>query len=137
MEQLVESIFPEKEVKYATFWARFVANFVDGFFVLMSAYLAVLLLGAIFAGGIILLIVSLYGPLMEGSSRQATLGKTGMRIKVTDMNGNRITYGQAFGRHFGKMISIVIVFAGFLMMLGNGKRQTLHDRMANTLVVVE
>jgi len=137
MEQLTESVFPEKRLQYASFWSRLVAGIVDAFFVLMSSYLAAMLLGYILALVVILLVLCLYAPLMEGSARQATLGKTGMRLKVADMDGRRITYAQAFGRHFGKLVSMIIAFGGYFMMFGNDKRQTLHDRMARTLVITE
>jgi uncharacterized RDD family membrane protein YckC len=56
-------------------------------------------------------------------------------LKVTTTNGERISFGQATGRHFGKYISTIILFIGYLMMIWDDKKQTLHDKMANTLVV--
>ncbi len=135
---MTESIFPAREVKYTTFWNRFVACFIDQFMVFMTWYVVGLMLGGSALAGLIDLVIAfLYNPLMEASPRQATLGKTGMRIKVTDMEGRRITYGQAFGRHFGKLLSAAIVFVGFFMMLWTNKKQTLHDRLAGTVVVSE
>lgn len=65
----------------------------------------------------------------------ATLGKKALGIKVTDMYGERITFAQATGRHFGKIISTVILFIGYFMMLWDDRSQTLHDKIAGTLVV--
>ena len=73
--------------------------------------------------------------LLESGAKQATLGKRAMGIKVTDVNGNRISFGQATGRHFGKWISSIILLIGYLMMLWDERKQTLHDKMAGTLVV--
>jgi len=138
MEPITESIFPDREVKYTTFWNRLVALFIDEFMVFMTWYIVGLTLhGSALAGVIDLLIAFLYNPLMEASPRQATLGKTGMRIKVTDMEGRRITYGQAFARHLGKLLSVAMVFVGFFMMLWTDKKQTLHDKIAGTIVVAE
>ena len=135
MEPLAESIFPEKPVVYATLWQRFWAGFVDGFFVFMAWFIIGLSIKNAWVVSINILIWLLYAPLMEASPRQATLGKTGLRIKVTDLEGNRITYGQAFGRHLGKIISFAILLIGFFMMLWSDKRQALHDRIAGTIVV--
>jgi uncharacterized RDD family membrane protein YckC len=72
---------------------------------------------------------------MESGSGQATVGKKAMGLKVTDSNGHRIGFGQATGRHFGRYISAIILCIGYLMMLWDDKKQTLHDKMAGTLVV--
>ena len=135
MEQLQESIFPEKPVVYATFWARFWAGFLDEFLVFLAWFIVALSVKSSWVGVINIIIAMVYNPLMEAGPRQATLGKTGLRIKVTDLEGNRITYGQAFGRHFGKILSTGILLIGYFMMLWSDKRQALHDRIAGTLVV--
>ncbi len=56
-------------------------------------------------------------------------------IKVTDLNGHRIGFGKATGRYFGKIISAMILFIGFLMIGFTKKKQGLHDMMAGCLVV--
>jgi len=58
-----------------------------------------------------------------------------MGIKVTDLNGNRISIGQATGRYFGKILSALILYVGFLMAGFTEKKQALHDIMASCLVV--
>ena len=77
----------------------------------------------------------LYFALMESSSYQATLGKQALGIKVTDESGNRVTFGRATGRYFGKIVSGLILAIGFLMAGWTVKKQALHDMMAQTLVV--
>ncbi|HUM47783.1 MAG TPA: RDD family protein, partial [Chitinophagales bacterium] len=47
----------------------------------------------------------LYYSLMESSHRQATIGKMAIGIKVTDLEGNRISFLNATGRYFGKILS--------------------------------
>jgi len=58
-------------------------------------------------------------------------------IVVTDMNGQRISFGRATGRYFAKIISQIILFIGYLMIAFTEKKQGLHDIMANCLVVVK
>lgn len=72
---------------------------------------------------------------MESSAKQATLGKMAVGIVVTDMNGGRISFGNATGRFFGKILSGLIIYVGFIMVAFTDKKQGLHDMMAGTLVV--
>jgi len=77
----------------------------------------------------------LYYALMESSSHQATLGKKAMGLIVTDMNGNRISFLRATGRFFGKIVSALIIYIGFIMAFFTQKKQGLHDMMASCLVL--
>jgi len=77
----------------------------------------------------------LYYALMESSVRQGTLGKMAVGLKVTDLDGNRISFGRASGRTFAKIISALIIFIGFIMAIYTEKKQGLHDMLAGCLVV--
>ncbi|MBL6447528.1 RDD family protein [Fulvivirga sp. 29W222] len=96
---------------------------------------------SIFSGSIVLIqIVSiilywLYFALMESSNKQATVGKMALGLVVTDMHGNKISFGQATGRYFGKIISGLILAIGYIMAGFTEKKQALHDMLAGTLVV--
>jgi uncharacterized RDD family membrane protein YckC len=76
----------------------------------------------------------LYFALQESSAAQATLGKRLLGIRVTDTLGNRLTFGRATGRHFGKIVSGLILGIGYIMAGFTEKKQALHDIMAETLV---
>lgn len=78
--------------------------------------------------------VWLYEALMTSSSKQATVGKIALGLRVTDLQGNRISFGRASGRHFSKYVSQLLLFVGFLIQPFTPKRQALHDIMAGTLV---
>jgi len=125
---------------YAGFWRRFVAALIDG----IILAIAVVSVGLIFSfeeegeirGSILGLLVSwLYYALQESSPSRATLGKKALGITVTDLNGNRISFGRATGRHFGKVLSAIILYVGFLMAGFTEKKQALHDMMAGCLVI--
>jgi len=77
----------------------------------------------------------LYFALLESSEWQGTVGKKLLKIKVTDLYGGRLSFARATGRYFGKFISTVIFYIGFIMAAFTEKKQALHDIMANTLVV--
>jgi uncharacterized RDD family membrane protein YckC len=77
----------------------------------------------------------LYFALLESSAWQGTLGKKALGLEVTDLAGNRINFGRATGRFFGKIISALILWIGFIMAGFTEKKQALHDIMAGTLVI--
>jgi len=81
-------------------------------------------------------VMCLYGALTESSEHQASLGKRAMGLKVTDLEGKRISFGQALGRSFLKeFFSIsVLGWLTFLAILFTKKKQGVHDLMASTLV---
>lgn len=86
--------------------------------------------------GLINLIIEwLYYALMESSQKQATFGKIILGIKVTDLFGNRISFGKATGRYFGKILSGLILCIGYLMAGFTDKKQALHDMLSNCLVI--
>lgn len=131
---------------YAGFWRRVVAAFLDGI-VVYIAFVIVGFVGAMVLGelseaglriaGFIIGIVTgwLYFALMESSASQATLGKMAIDLKVTDLEGRRIGFGRASGRHFGKFLSSLIFLIGYLMAAFTRRKQALHDLMADCLVV--
>jgi uncharacterized RDD family membrane protein YckC len=77
----------------------------------------------------------LYFALMESSAHQATLGKMALGIIVTDMQGQRLTFGRATGRFFAKILSGCMIYIGFIMAAFTERKQALHDMIASTLVV--
>lgn len=77
----------------------------------------------------------LYYALLESSAWQATLGKKALGLEVTDMNGQRISFARATGRHFGKIVSAFILMIGFIMAGFTAQKQALHDMMAGCLVI--
>lgn len=88
--------------------------------------------------GIIMFLVSLlYFPILESSSLQATPGKLALGIMVTDLQGNRIGFGRALGRNLAKIVSMIILYIGFIMAGFTAKKQALHDMIAGCLVVAK
>jgi len=145
--------------RYAGFWRRFVAMIIDSlvfspiiiFFIVSSGIFGAILapgdikgLGgamlamSIFGFAVVLLVGSwLYHTWMESSRYQATLGKMALGIIVTDMNGQRISFGRANGRFFGKWVSGMVMNVGYLMAAFTEKKQALHDMLAGCLVILK
>jgi len=148
--RVVSTTVPAEELKdelisYAGFWKRIAAWFIDLIILLAimcifafifftdEADSAAVLQGKYSFWGII--ITWLYYALMESSATQGTLGKIALGIKVTDLNGHKIGFGKATGRHFSKLASSIILCIGFIMVAFTQKKQGLHDIMAGCFVV--
>jgi uncharacterized RDD family membrane protein YckC len=144
-------------VQYAGFWRRLAAALIDGL-LSFAVYLAIaFVMGFIYAAItgndemsddtanviayvawiIAFLLGWLYWALMESSSKQATLGKMALGIVVTDGQSRRISFGRATGRYFGRILSALILYIGFIIIAFTEKKQGLHDIMADCLVVVK
>ncbi len=85
--------------------------------------------------GSVMVISWLYFAKLESGSMQATYGKRVLGLKVTNLAGEPIGFGQASGRFFGKILSGMIFYVGFIMAGFTDRKQALHDMIAGTLVV--
>jgi uncharacterized RDD family membrane protein YckC len=83
---------------------------------------------------VLTLIGWLYGALMESSRWQGTLGQQVLGIQVTDLNGRRISFLRATGRHFAQILSFLLLGIGFLMIAFTVHKQALHDKLAGCLL---
>jgi len=82
-----------------------------------------------------LLFTILYYSIFESSKHQGTLGKIAIKIKVVDKEGNRLSFAHALGRNLSKILSSLIFYVGYLMVLWTKEKQALHDYLANTYVI--
>lgn len=84
---------------------------------------------------LMLFLLVAYFSIMESSPLQATLGKLFFRIKVTDLQGQRISFGRSLVRTFAKGFSQILLFWGYWKVAYSNKKQALHDDIADTLVL--
>ena len=82
----------------------------------------------------VIIIPWLYFSFLESSKNQATLGKLISRVKVTDLQGERITFARATIRHFSKFLSFIFLLTGFFSIIYTRYSQGLHDIIAASLV---
>lgn len=82
----------------------------------------------------VILIPWFYYAILESSKNQATLGKMACRIQVSDLHGSPITFARATLRHFSKILSFFLLFAGFICINYTAHKQGLHDVIAACLV---
>jgi len=66
-----------------------------------------------------------------------TIGRSVVGIKVVDINnGSLLSGGRAVGRYlFANVISANIMYLGYLWMLWDDQKQTLHDKVTNSTVI--
>lgn len=132
------------DVLWRRYWARVVDQFVLVALVIFISFFLNFLGRVVFSlnytvgpGVPLATIIAtqwLYCTLMESSRYQATLGKKLLGIVVVDKEHQRLTYGHACIRHFGKLFSSLLVI-GYVMALFTEKKQGLHDKLAETYVV--
>lgn len=77
----------------------------------------------------------LYWPLFESSVLQATPGKFILKLRVTGMDQQRISFARALVRTLSKILSLLPLGFGFLMIGITVQNQCLHDKIAKTLVM--
>ena len=132
-----------KDLKYGEFGIRFVAYIIDAIIInFVGGILSGI--GMLSGGGLVSVLVFtillplicaiLYYAYFESSTKQATLGKMVMKLKVVGKDGERISFANAIGRYFAKILS-GILYIGYIMIAFDSKKQGLHDKLASTYVV--
>ncbi|MNK36920.1 RDD family protein [compost metagenome] len=132
---------------FAAFDQRLLASVIDHF-IIFGFYTVIILTSYIFIEGkdqrimaflvpfpIIFVVKLIYGSIAEATKSQATIGKKLLNIKVTGMDGGRVSFGISLVRNFSKILSVIPVFFGYLYSFLNKKNQCWHDIAANTLVI--
>lgn len=140
---------PAAGLAYAGFWWRVLAWFIDSillgivFFVLLRLFLKGIDYGngnIVWTEGqwvipVIYVVGILYVPVTWAALGE-TLGHRalGMEIRRVD-DGQRAGIGQVIVRYLGYIISSIIIGIGFLIAAFDPRKQGLHDKIANTVVV--
>lgn len=150
---------------YGGFWIRFLAVIIDGLvlsivigplmFIAMGPAIAAAMHSSRMRPGeppdpasmmafmsmvplIILISVGttwIYEAALTSSSKQATLGKMALGLKVVDKEGRRLTFLHATGRYFAKLLNRFTLYIGYIMAGFTERKQALHDMIAGTYVI--
>jgi uncharacterized RDD family membrane protein YckC len=137
------------ELKYAGFWVRFGAKFVDGVILglpFMAVFILVLIpqtrsgtphqfpiLPLMIQFGFI--IIKMAYEIFFLGKYGATPGKMLCQLKVVTAEGGRISYGRATGRCFSEMLSALACYIGYIMVAFDSQKRALHDYICNTRVI--
>lgn len=81
------------------------------------------------------LIGVIYCVTLDASAKQGTWGKQIVGLKVTDLDGRRLSVGRAIGRFFARYLTICTCGIGYLLPLFTKNRQTLHDMICGCIVL--
>jgi uncharacterized RDD family membrane protein YckC len=152
----VQAAAPFSRARYAGFWIRFLARFIDGMILGMAGLILriplLLMLGmgmgrgysfgmtpALGAAmGVSLLVNVLLGMAYEVyfvSTRGATPGKMALGLKIVRADGSPVDAGLALGRYFAHWISGITLGIGYIMAAFDSQKRALHDRICETRVI--
>jgi len=154
VQRIQENAEVPHALRYAGFWIRFAALFIDGIVISIAQYavyipvILVVMRGAgnmdnnpwpLFAAQMILAVFSMvlaagYEIWMTGRYG-ATLGKMACRLRIVTPDGGRMSYARATGRHFAKFISYFTMYIGFIIAGFDKEKRSLHDMICTTRVV--
>lgn len=135
------------QVAYGGFWIRVVAYIIDAILISLVLGLVTSIFGVRYmdmddmsqidptVNLLSLAVAWLYFALMESSERGATVGKMAMGLRVVTNDGKRLSFMNATGRYFAKILSAIIFCIGFIMIAFTDRKRGLHDMIASTLVI--
>jgi uncharacterized RDD family membrane protein YckC len=158
VQRLREGVSAPGILKYAGFWIRFGAKFIDGLIMAALQYAIIIPMTFLFfssgsamsdseqilsSGSLMLIgIQQLIGILIPAAYNtffigrySATLGKMACKIKVVSPEGAPISYARALGRYFAELLSAIVMGIGYIMAAFDSEKRALHDRVCSTRVV--
>lgn len=131
---------------YGGFWLRLCALFIDACFLLAVSGFINIGMGlkfisndnspkAIYASLFSMAASALYYSIIQGMF-YGTIGKRILGLKLVDaVTLEQVNIGQAVGRYLMQFVSMICLFAGYINVGVNDKKQGWHDKVAGTLVV--
>lgn len=143
------------DVRYAGFWIRVAAKFIDG--LVIGIVVGIPILALMFGMGLmtqqagqqpnvamvgmqfLLQIVWMgagiaYNTFMHGKYG-ATLGKMAVGVRVVMADGAPITYMRAFGRAWADILSSLVCNIGYIIAGFDKEKRALHDHICQTRVI--
>jgi len=135
------------QVAYGGFWIRVVAYIIDAILISLVLGVVTSIFGVRYmdmddmsqidptVNLLSLAVAWLYFALMESSERGATVGKMAMGLRVVTNDGKRLSFMNATGRYFAKILSAIIFCIGYIMIAFTDRKRGLHDMIASTLVI--
>ena len=136
-------------VEYAGFWRRIAAFMVDAMLISIvigiifplnnrlplnweSHWYFILLVGI--SNILSILAIVAYGVIFW-YWRGQTFGKMLLNIKILRGDGSNVSFGYALLRYLGYGLCILTLGIGFLWIIFDSRKQGIHDKIADTVVV--
>ncbi len=122
--------------RYAGFYPRMLAHNIDLVLLLPLFYG----LGTFISANILLLIscwglYTSYHIVFEVSGWHGTPGKKFQGITIASDIGQSLRISQIIWRNLAKIISVLLLFAGIVLIAVDKRNRGLHDRLAGTVVI--
>lgn len=140
--------------EYAGFWMRLGAYIIDGIILNAINYIIYFVPGFIYFAitgklgsdeiaptalavvvFLLCLIVCIAYPVCFWQWRGQTPGKMALGIKIIRTDGSDLTWGSAFVRFLGYIVSTIIIYIGFIWIAFDNRKQGIHDKIADTYVI--
>ena len=138
----------QDDIVYAGLWKRFAAAVIDALVMLPVLIPLAILFGwteedtGLFSADtlVIMVVFTLYLGLMQARPAGASLGKMAVRIKVVRGDGTPMSLPRALGRSAvlqvaGQILRGVLTIVMGVMIPFTPRKQSIHDRMFDTVVV--
>lgn len=149
--------------KYAGFWRRFIAYMIDGCIISVILIVLAFIAGVAFFAGTVsgggnTLMADLENPEKIASltvwfwvfssliniayftyfygTTGRTPGKMMLGLQVVSTEGKPISFGIAFLRSVGYMVSSLVFYLGFIWIGFDRRKQGWHDKIAGTVVII-
>ncbi len=135
-------------VKYAGFWVRFCAFFIDNIVIMILGLIFGFVIGFLFAvsgidRNVIVPLSQLFGILLSWGyfiymtyNYEATFGKRAFGLRVVPTDGEQLDLGQVVLREtVGRIVSTIIFCIGYFMIGFDAKKQGIHDKIGKTAVI--
>lgn len=135
--------------KYAGFWIRVAASLIDAIILLIVIGLPLTYIYGLqywqnesLSQGVWDILLNYVFPIVATVwfwlKYRATPGKLLTGIQVVDASTySNMTVGQASGRYFAYLVSLLPLFLGFVWVAFDQRKQGWHDKLAGTVVIYE
>lgn len=135
------------EQEYAGFWVRLGATLIDTVIIVIVITIPLSFiygeqywLGSQYIRGfwdfILGWVVPIVATIWFWLRYLGTPGKMALKLKIVDAKtGKKMTTGQAIGRYFAYLVSIIPFCLGFIWIGIDSRKQGWHDKLAGTVVI--
>ena len=158
VQKLAEGAAVPGVVRYAGFWRRFLAVFIDGLllfvvnFILQMAVLVPVFsmsptannpenlamnLGLILGLYAIQFAIAFTYETVLIWKYGSTVGKMVCSLEVITAEGRPISYALSVGRYFAKILNSFTLLIGYIIAAFDEEKRGLHDRLCNTRVIMK
>lgn len=127
-------MYQTAEPEYAGYGTRFAALFIDGIIINIPIFILTLILGDV--GNLLgIVVAAAYYTYFWSQNNGQSPGKSIMKIRIVRLDGQPISPVTAFLRWIGYSVNTLALFIGWLLPLFDERKQGLHDKIAQTIVI--